>query len=45
MRARYAKGIKVSKAAMDALRSPALPFHPEWNDTIKSRSKPETYQL
>jgi len=38
----YEKGIKVSKAEMDALAITGDAFHPEWNYTIKSRRKAET---
>ena len=37
----YEKGIKVSKAEIDALAITGDDFHPEWNYTIKPR-RPET---
>src|SRR5262249_4795048 len=41
----YQKGIKVSKAEMEALAIIGDAFHPEWNYTIKPRKKAETQQL
>ena len=37
----YEKGIKISAAEMEALDITGDPFHPEWNYTIRPRSRPD----
>ena len=41
----YEKGIKVSKAEMNALDIQGDAFHPEWNYTIRPRSAAKSQQL